>query len=227
MNRLLIFVVALSCAGFSAANAEQYWIAYEGDDFPENVGWERTFGDGHNPPQDEPDRWLENGHLVIDTSRNGQLWEYYSHALQDPSGDELFAAQWRVRADLFSGTHDNGVVIARGDVPGHVAFYLREGLLEVATDGVLIPIAPDVSHEYYFQSPDMTSYSLSIDGELAYTGYFETDTFLQGYLAFGAGTQGARSRSYWDYMRFGVVPEADTFLLWMTGTILAWGSRKR
>lgn len=38
MRRLLIFVAALSCAGFSAANAEQSWASYEGEMLSEQEG---------------------------------------------------------------------------------------------------------------------------------------------------------------------------------------------
>lgn len=44
MNRC----IALALIGWVAvgvAQASPYWVAYEGDDFPENVGWERVNGD--------------------------------------------------------------------------------------------------------------------------------------------------------------------------------------
>ena len=60
MRHLLIFAAALSCAAASPALAEQYWIAYEGDDFPENEGWTRTISAGG------AERWIEDGALVLD-----------------------------------------------------------------------------------------------------------------------------------------------------------------
>jgi len=201
---LLIVMVA------GVATADQYWIAYEGNDFPENEGWERTYGDGNYPPQDEPHRWLEDGVLVIDTSRDPQLWEYYSiRPITDPEPGELFVAEWRVRLDLLSGPHDGGVLIARDRVPADVSFTLTNDFLEIWGE-VDIPIAPGEYHAYRFESEDMVTYRLLIDAHLAHAGHFNTETLLQSKVAFGPATQGASSTSYWDYFRFGVVPEAPT-----------------
>ena len=44
MRPLIMFGLLLSYACADAANAEQCWIAYEGNDFPENEGWRRIYG---------------------------------------------------------------------------------------------------------------------------------------------------------------------------------------
>jgi len=213
---LLIVMVA------GVATADQYWIAYEGNDFPENEGWERGYGDGNYPPQDEPDRWLEDGVLVIDTSRDPQLWEYYCmRPITDPQPGELFVAEWRVRLDLHSGSRDGTVVFARDASPGHAAFSLANDYLFVEEEKVVIPIAPGMYHKYRFESPDMNTYSLFIDGKLAYASQFWTETWLQSYVAWGPGTQGAASTSYWDYFRFGVIPEPGSGMLLYLG-LVAW-----
>jgi len=227
MNRLLIFIASLSCAGFSAVNAEQYWIAYEGDDFPENEGWNRIYGDGQWPPEDEPDRWIEEGQLVIDTSRNDQLAEYYWLPLTDPGIGETFVAEWRVRSEILSGQRDNGVVFARDALPAHVGFHLQPDGLLVSTEGVIIPLDPTISHTYRFESSDMESYRLLIDGDVAHESHFETDTLLQSYTAWGAGTVGASSISHWDYYRYGVVPEPSALALLGLGGVAANHLKRR
>jgi len=212
-SQISLALVCTLCALPASATAEPYWIAYEGNDFPENEGWTRVYGDGHWPPQDEPDRWIENGELVIDTLRDDQLWEYYERLLLDPADGEVFVAEWRFRSELLYGTRDNGVVIARQGVPGFAGFQVTANGVLVRVDDVTLPVDPSVYHEYQFQSADMVAYDLFIDGEHAYAGMFETDTFLQGFIAFGAGTQGASSVSHWDHFRFGVVPEPATGIL--------------
>ena len=207
MIRILCFIAVMVVAA-GVATADQYWIAYEGNDFPENEGWERGYGDGNYPPEDEPDRWLENGVLVIDTSRDPQLWEYYCmRPITDPQPGELFVAEWRVRLDLHSGSWDGTVVIARDQSPGHVAFSLTNDNLLIQNENMAIPISAHEYHTYRFESPDMQGYRLLIDGELAHVGEFWTQTALQSYVAWGPGMQGASSTSYWDYFRFGVIPE--------------------
>jgi hypothetical protein len=48
MIRMLFFTgAALVVAGI--ASAEQYWIAYEGNDFAENEGWVRVYGELAKP----------------------------------------------------------------------------------------------------------------------------------------------------------------------------------
>lgn len=209
---------ALVAAGIIAlaagrAAGDQYWVAYEGNDFPENEGWLRTYGDGTFPPSDQPDRSLENGELVISTARDPSLWEYYSRILLDPEPGERFEAEWRTRTEILSGPFDNGVVFARSQPPGHVSFRFQSNGLLVRTDDILIPLDVTISHEFRFQSMNMSEYSLWIDGKQVYEGVFDSNSLLHGYVAFGPDVQGASSISSWDYFRYGVVPEPNALLL--------------
>jgi hypothetical protein len=216
--RVVCFVLALAF-GVASARADEYWVAYEGNDFPENEGWNRLYGDGQWPPEDEPDRWIEDGELVIDTSRDDQLWEYYWLPLTDPGIGETFVAEWRVRSEILSGQRDNGVVFARDAFAAHVGFHLQPNGLLVSTEGVIIPLDPSISHTYRFESSDMDSYRLFIDGDVAHESHFETDTLLQSYTAGGAGTVGASSISHWHYYRYGVVPEPRSVSLFALGLL--------
>jgi len=63
MTRLLMFSVAALLAMASSALGEPYWITYEGNDLPENEGWNRSWGndDGQYPriSQMECSRWYD------------------------------------------------------------------------------------------------------------------------------------------------------------------------
>jgi hypothetical protein len=218
-TRLLFVLAAALGALVAPAGAEQYWIGYEGNDFPENEGWTRVYGDGHWPPEDEPDRWIEDGALVIDTSRNDQLWEYYSRPLVDLAPGEMFIAEWQMGSELLSGTRDNGVVFARQSVPAFAGFQIVASGILVSVDDVVLLLDTSIRHAFRLTSADMVTYEFSIDGALAYTGLFEADTFLQGFTAFGAGTQAASSTSQWDYFRYGVVPEPGSTMLLAVGLL--------
>lgn len=211
-----------------AAYADPYWIAYEGDDYPENRGWERTYGDGSTePPHGEPNRWIEDGVLMADTTLNNQLWEYYSiHGQVNPGPGELFVAEWRVMLDLTAGPFDGTVVIARDSIPGRVGLTLLNGYLRITNEDVFIPITPGEFHEYRFQSWDMEEYELYVDGQLAHVGEFWTVTLLESFVAWGPGVQGASSMSSWDYFRFGVNPEPSALLLMLTAFACHGGRRR-
>jgi hypothetical protein len=227
----LLFVLAAALGVLVApAGAEQYWIAYEGNDFPENEGWERTYGDGNWPPEDEPDRWLEDGALVIDTMRDPSLWEYYSiHRAIDPGPGELFIAEWRVRVDELGGwaSYDPAVLIARDYPPGHALFAFDVDQFYAEEEDTWIPITPGQYHEYRFESTDMDSYDLFLDGVHVHSGWFDGDTFLYSYVAFGPSVEGGSSRSRWDFVRFGVIPEPNGVSLLAGGLLVQLTLRRR
>ena len=63
MTRLLCFTMVCALA-ISPASADEYWVSYDGNDFPENEGWIRVFSAGGAI------RTLENGALVLDSLRS-------------------------------------------------------------------------------------------------------------------------------------------------------------
>jgi hypothetical protein len=220
MMRLLMFLTGLSCAGLSVATAEPYWIAYEGDDFPENVGWDRHWG-VHVPPGDPnsvPDRSIEDGVFVLDTTCDIWLNDYYQIERSiDPGPGELFVAEWRIAVDELLVSWDALIAIARDDPPGHVGlFFGVDQLLIDTAEDILLPIAPG-PHTYRFESWDMHDFELYVDNVLVHEGVFESESLLQSYVAFGNGTLGASSLSRWDYVRFGAIPEPTSFLLVIIG----------
>ena len=217
MRHLLIFVAALSCAGFSVATAEQYWIAYEGNDFPENVGWDRHWG-VHVPPGDPnsvPERSIEDGVFVLDTTCDIWLNDYYQIERSiDPAAGELFVAEWRVAVDELLVYWDAGIVIARDEPPGHVAFRFGTDSVLISTEDLEFELGSGF-HSFRLESPDLDEYDLYVDGGLLHQGTFESESLLESYVAFGNGAHGASSLSRWDYVRFGTIPEPSS------GTLLS------
>jgi len=214
MSRLLMFLAALSCAGFPVATAEEYWIAYEGNDFPENEGWLRiSYG--------QPERWLEDGCLVID-SRGSVSWvEFYQLNMGgnlDPGPGELFVMQWRLRIDeAYGGDITVGVY---SDDKWAAAFQLyADTISSVFELDTSAPFLPDVFHEFELRSSDMRSYELYIDDELAIEGSFWL-SLTESRVGWGDSVQGAASLSRWDYFRFGVVPEPSSALLLGLGLLI-------
>jgi hypothetical protein len=211
---LRVILVAVLAGGASAAWATPYWIAYEGNDFPENEGWLRVWGDEEGPYHGGAERSVENGILTIDSLSDDQVCDFSEMQMSiDPGPGETFSAEWRVLIDPQSDPCDVWVVIARDNPPGHAAFSFGPSALWIDPDGVTIGLAPGVFHTFEFSSPNMRQYRLLVDGTIEYDSSFESYSILQSFVNFGDGAQGERSLSSWDYFRFGVVPEPSAILL--------------
>jgi hypothetical protein len=221
-TRTLFTAVAALGVLVAQAGADEYWITYEGNDFPENEGWERHWGNDDGPYEgDGAIRTVENGILTMDSMYDLRVYDYACHYLYgalDPDPGELFVAEWRVYVKDWVGDYgapdsrvcvcsDDGWLLALGLFPDHV-----ESQFE---NGVSIPIRPNVFHDYRLLSCDMRVYELYIDAELARVGSFWHGT-LSSKFAWGDGVSGAASLALWDYVHFGVVPEpaaAPAFML--------------
>jgi len=211
MTTRLLFTVAAALGVLVAqARAEQYWITYEGSDFPENEGWTRsTYAGG-------AERWLEDGALVIDSISVGDLQAtdtYRQLDVRRPEPGELFVAEWRMRVDEFVDFYDAGVVMARPEPLGDLHFAHAVDHLVVYDDWDPIPVAPDEWHIYRFESQDMDAYTLFVDGAPVYEGHFQTPSLIDPLFAFGNMARGAASLSRWDYVHFGIIPEPRSVLL--------------
>ena len=215
MMRLLCFLSVLSLAS-SGLRADEYWIAYEGNDFPENQGWtRRTLAGGAI-------RTIKEGALVIDSLSNTLIIDSYTWrrpARFDPAPGELFLAQWRTRIDEIRGFMDLTVIVS-SDAQWEVGFEMNtDTIRSVLEPGVNSQFEPGLYHVFEFRSADMRSYELRIDGQIAINGNFRP-LFNSSRLAWGDGIQGARSLSHWDYVRFGVVPEPSSALLVSLGFMI-------
>jgi len=218
--RMLMFLVAALGVLAAPAGADEYWITYEGNDLPENEGWNRSWGNDEGPQQGEGAvRTLENGILTMDSLYDLRVYDYaylYLYGELDPDPGELFVAEWRLKVDETIGDHwdskvsvcsDEGWLLGLGCFPDHI-----ESQFE---DDVYIPITPGVFHDYRLLSWDMQRYELYIDGELVHDGAFWDGT-LASKFSWGDCVSGAASLGHWDYVQFGVVPEPSSVLMLMT-----------
>ena len=209
---LLLFFAATLAA---PAGAEQYWIAYEGNDLPENEGWERITYNG------EANRWIEDGALVIDSLHDRHVEDLAKmERWMDPEPGELFVAEWRLLVEEGSTGSDAGVSIVRSFEPGDVLFGFGPTHAWVGFENLYFEVESGVYHTYRFESEDMVSYNFFIDGESVYEGTFLSPSSNQSSIAFGDLADGWMSLSRWDYFRFGVVPEPSTVLSLLCGFCL-------
>ena len=212
--------VRLLCIGAAAlgmiiatAGAEPYWIAYEGNDFPENEGWERGYSGGG------AERSIEDGVLVLDGLADLGVNDYYGYDQYpiDPGPGELFVAEFRFAIDEIISGPDPEVVVFSDD-SWAVGFAFSDDHIRTAYDHEIVSFDFVGFHAFRFTSSDMRHYQLEVDGELLYEGAF-THVFSSSQLVWGDGIQGGASLTRWDFMRFGVVPEPSTLIIAVFATL--------
>jgi hypothetical protein len=218
-------VAALLLAGLAAGAglATPYWVACEGDDFPENQGWTRIHG------AIPATRSLADGSLVIDSRADETIFDYYrltlAHPL-DPAPGEMFRMRWRLKVHDVGFYDEDPAIRVTADDAGSNAFYSVMLVFSVfgvhsAFEGFkAAPIERGVFHEYEFDSADMRSYQLRVDGTLALEGDF---TYVAGptSVTWGDEVWGASSLASWDYVRFGVIPEPPALGVLLAGGVFA------
>jgi len=227
-TRLLFVVVAALGVLVSTAGADEYWLTYEGNDLPENEGWNRSWGnDDGEHHGDGAYRTVEDGILTMDSLYDLRVYDYayrYLYGEVDPNPGELFIAEWRMRVEENVGDHYDAVVSVASDDAWQLSFGLFPDHVEsIWEDNVTLSVVPGVFHEYCVRTWDMQTYELYIDGDLAHQGTF-LQRSLQSRLAWGDAVSGAANRSNWDYVHFGVVPEPSAFVMFVT---LCVGARRR
>jgi hypothetical protein len=209
MMRWLFVLVAALAVLAAPAGAEQYWITYEGNDFPENEGWRQM------SQQPFADRWFEDGALVIDCSVSGGTNEWYEQypGTVGPEAGELFIMQWRLNVEMYTNSYAGADVGVFSDDCWAMGFYMDDDLIRSAFGtGRSAEYEPGVYHEFELRSSDMRWYELYMDGELAFDGPF-VETLWSNKVWWGKATSGPRSIGRWDYFRCGVVPEPNTAML--------------
>jgi hypothetical protein len=219
--RRVVILPVLACTLAGSARAEPYWIAYEGNDFPENEGWTRSFGDEHGPGQGGAERRIVDGVLILDSLRHHQIYDNYRlERPMDPGPGELFAAEWRLRITENLNHQDAGLVFARDDF-GTLAFLYTAYEIISSREHWSLPITPYVFHTYRIESSDMIHYSLWIDGDYARDGEWDLTSWNQSFAGFGDLGRGGGAGSYteWDYFRFGALPEPSAMTL-LTAVVL-------
>jgi hypothetical protein len=213
---LLCFVIAALGALALPAGAEPYWVAWEGNDLPENEGWTRTFCDADGVVgQGGAIRTMEDGALVLDSRESTRIVDFYNWSRPiDPGPGESFIMRWRVMVDDVPSTYPYDLTVGVFSDQYSAAFFALgvNGMMSVFEPELQVSYEAYTYHMYEMQSYDMLSYALWIDGEQRMTGNFES-VFETSRVGWGDDVQGARSLSRWDYFRFGVVPEPNTLLL--------------
>ena len=196
------------------ALGEPYWIAWEGDDFPENQGWERRYGNWDGEWQGQANRTLENGILTIDSMHDDGVYDFYRIIRPgeiDPGQGETFVAEWRMKVEDLAGAwrYDPQVAIA-SDSGWNVGLNFNVDTVQASYSlPYSATFAPDEYHTFRFETTDMRTYNLYIDGAFGMSGEFKL-LVSQSRVGWGDGWQGAASRTQWDYLRFGVVPEPSS-----------------
>ena len=222
MRRFVLLVVVLAGLGGPAV-AEPYWIAWEGEDWPENEGWTRDIRWGGD------ERALADGVMTLDgiETQQGYGWDGYEGILDgtvDPGPGETFIVQWRMRvSDVRQGNWDPAVYVFSDDSRA-LALNFSESRLWSVFEGpaALVSFAPGVFHAYEVRSVDMQSYQLLIDGETVRIGAFGQGVTPRR-LGWGDCFSPAGSTSTWDYVRFGVVPEPASVFVLFTSVAVARG----
>jgi hypothetical protein len=211
--RMLTFVLAALGLLVAQAGAEEYWITYEGNDLPENEGWERHWGNRQGAHQGGAIRTIDDGVLTLDTLYDEGAYDFAKLVLPGqftPGLGETFLVEWRGMVDETLGDHYDASVGLGSDDGWQLGFGIfTDHIVSTWDDGVSMPIVPGAFHDYRILSTDMRTYALFIDDELAHEGSF-TQRLMESHIGWGNVVSGASSRSHWDYVRFGIVPEPAT-----------------
>jgi hypothetical protein len=213
----------LAVLGFSTvAWATPYWVAWEGDDFPENQGWTRE----HGPNGAEAVRTLQDGVMTLDGSQNpgGEYDGSTMHPLQGIhlGAGEAFAAEWRLRVESVDNPQypwDIDVGLVTDDGWGVAFTFSTQAVRGLYELNWYVPFAQGEWHAFVLQSDDLRGYTLRMDGLVVREGYW-THVVPGAYVAWGDSVNVLSSVSQWDYVRFGVVPEPHGgVILWICAVL--------
>ncbi|MFN0137922.1 MAG: hypothetical protein ACKVS9_17605 [Phycisphaerae bacterium] len=206
--------------------ASPYWVACEGNDYPENEGWIRNV-DGPAPAQ----RSLSDGIMTLDGLADRQIDDWYLlERPLDAGADETFIMQWRLRVNAINShplyPYDQSVAMFTDTDRGLSLVYGVHGFRNYFED-VNFTYAPHEFHSFELRSTDMLTYQLWMDGTVIHAGVFWDPAVTSSYVAWGDGVQGSASISEWDYFRFGVVPEPTSFFTLTALSVACFGVRTR
>jgi hypothetical protein len=208
--------------------ATPYWVAWEGNDLPENQGWTRDWGNWDGEYHgDGAIRTLSNGIMTLDSRFDDGVYDFSRldrPGQVDPGPNELFVMDWRLWVEQVTGPWNGTVALFSNDAWGLSLNFSDDHITSRFEQLLTIPIVPGVFHSYRVTSPDMRGYDLYIDGALVYHGAF-VKVFTPAYVAWGDGTQGGAGLQYWDHFRFGVIPEPGAFLLLLCVFVCHGGRR--
>lgn len=198
---LLLLVASITARG------TPYWVAWEGEDFPENQGWQRF----HGPQGAQAIRALADGAMLLD-GLNPPVYDYYR--IEDiihfnPDLGETFVMQWRLRVEEVTVFPNDPSVALVSEGSRMVGFSYERDRVRSSLESLYFPFEPDVFHSFELRSSEMHTYTFWLDGILVHNGIF-TQSVGPAFVAWGDGGNFAGSRTTWDYFRFGVVPEVSS-----------------
>lgn len=207
------FLLSLLLVVTAPAGAEQYWVAWEGNDYPENEGWERRVNGSGGPAI----RTLHNGIMTMDGRADLQIDDYYRMERPlNPEAGEEFVMQWRLRVNEVDGhplgLYDPGVQLYSDD-DWAVSLLFGTDFIRSFHEDLEFPMQPGMFHAFEFRSLYMRSYQLFVDGSLIHVGSLWEPDFDRSRVHWGDLARGSASLVDWDYFQFGVVPEPSTGLL--------------
>lgn len=213
-----VVCVAMVLTGAGAALATPYWVTWEGNDYPENEGWEHVWGNFDGPYQGPgADRSLDGGIMTVDTLADPLMYDGYRMSRPgqfDAGPGETFIMEWRMLIEEANGNQTEGCAVGLLTDDARVAsLWFRPYQVDVPTDDYqTATFEPYVWHSYRLVSSDMLSFDLYIDDVWSLSAQFTVGAD-RSFVAWGNQIQGGSARVHWDYVRFGVVPEPNGLLL--------------
>ena len=205
MLRWLMFLAVLLYATVPLARGDQYWVAWEGNDFPENEGWLRE-GDGTRPT-----RTLHDGVMTLDSLASDESEDFYRvYGISDPEPGEEFVVEWGLRVNQVDWDNPNFPYDPGWSVNSaggwRAVFAIGVDELHNLLEQVDVRFEPGVFHAWQFRSSDMRTFTIHLDRKFVSEGAFVA-TGLESRMSWGDLASGPTSSVDWDYFRFGVVPE--------------------
>ncbi len=199
-------------------------VSYEGLAFPEDEGeWVRRdlpfLADRWLMQDDEGVSWLVQHADVVDQGppQEGE-WDLYDHSLADLDDLTTLHVQWRMYTDGSSEGIPGvspAALVAGGSSGVFYHFTLADDRVRFVRDVLLPPVfvdvAPLVPHVYRLEVYGDQLYRWYVDNTLVDSGVpegpYPTDDSV---IAFGVHGGFDDETTKWDYIRFGVIPDAGS-----------------
>jgi len=215
------FVVLLTAV---TARASPWWASWSGDSYPETGDWTHYASD---PPAQ---RWLEDGKLFIDSRADWYISDSYSQVRPGEmtlGPGETLVVSWRIKVDevIPIGGDDPAVYIGSDDQYAVSLLLGTSRIYSFYETDKSAPFSPGVLHEFTFQSNDMRTYQLLIDGAPAFQGTFFESLFYFPSVGWGDMTSN-RSLAEWDWVECGITPEPAGWLCVLVALCI-WRSVQR
>ena len=225
--RISAVLIAMLLSGAPALGTP-YTVNYEGEDFPENEGWQRfTTGGGAT-------RTLDSGVLRLEAmnpSPDGGSDQYLfdREEMLNADAGEMFYAEWRMRLLPGSDSSDVDVFIATDGAERAYNSTYSDTVYASSRDNQSFQLITTDFHTYRLESINMVDYSMFIDNALVWDGFFGTGTSLSSDVVFGDGGVFGASGSEWDYFRFGVVtiPAPGAMPLFVVGIVTVFRKNQK